>query len=722
VDSALLRELGERLVGKPHIALAELVKNSYDADASVVEIVFRPDGIEVRDNGNGMTYAEFEHFWMRIGSPHKQTQRQSRRFQRPLTGSKGVGRLAVQFLARQIELRTIAAGDASQELDASVDWNEAVEAGELTAAEAWYQQKSPTETFPDGSPHGTVLLLSTLNQTWTVDDVVGLAQEIWWLQPPFRTNPKLASERARTFVVKLQSADAEKTQRFEAQMQAYLRIWHARLVGELVTRDLSDKQHPIGLVRLSLEFAGGRAVKTEYSVPNCFVRYASYEIRTFYLAGRQSFGIKVNEAREYFNRVGGVHIYDAGFHLPYYGPDTDWLKIEIDHSHRLSRSKLLPDDLQIPEGLNFLPTNSRLFGVVHVDTSLERDTAGREGLDIPGQHLEILVTRDRLAPNKAFDSLQRIVRWALDLYAMEEAKRALEEAEAQRPAMPSSERIETVSQLLERYRPDIPARVFESLSLHLNQALEATESDADLQMLQIRALAPLATAGMGALAYEHEVAKQYSLLESLADELRAAEGASAGDLQEFAHRLTEWIGHARATRALFSHLLSADDIEERRRLKVVAVVETVKTQVATLMRGVKIDSSRIDAALWFPSGTFAEWSALLQNVFFNAANALVDRRVKMIGVSTVKSGQRRRLLIQDTGSGVDLTSAERLFKPFIRAAPISPARRALGLGGAGLGLAIVKLIAESVGCRVAFVEPVSPFRTAFELSWREHEQ
>ncbi|MEI6128403.1 MAG: hypothetical protein WCQ99_17805, partial [Pseudomonadota bacterium] len=34
VDSMLLRELGERLVGRPHIALAELVKNSYDADAT----------------------------------------------------------------------------------------------------------------------------------------------------------------------------------------------------------------------------------------------------------------------------------------------------------------------------------------------------------------------------------------------------------------------------------------------------------------------------------------------------------------------------------------------------------------------------------------------------------------------------------------------------------------------------------------------------------------
>ena len=42
IDAELLRELGERLVGKPHIALAELVKNSYDADATEVTIKFAP--------------------------------------------------------------------------------------------------------------------------------------------------------------------------------------------------------------------------------------------------------------------------------------------------------------------------------------------------------------------------------------------------------------------------------------------------------------------------------------------------------------------------------------------------------------------------------------------------------------------------------------------------------------------------------------------------------
>src|SRR5438270_11397033 len=135
VDSALLRELGERLVGKPHIALAELIKNSFDADATEVVVRLKRDSIEVIDNGHGMTLPEFRKFWMRIGSPHKASQRFSRRLRRPLTGSKGVGRLAVQFLAHDLQIKTVSDRLRGRELVGEVNWDTAYRAGELTKAE-----------------------------------------------------------------------------------------------------------------------------------------------------------------------------------------------------------------------------------------------------------------------------------------------------------------------------------------------------------------------------------------------------------------------------------------------------------------------------------------------------------------------------------------------------------------------------------------------------------
>ena len=135
IDAELLRELGERLVGKPHIVLAELVKNSYDADATEVTINFSPnkDLIEVRDNGHGMTYEDFKNFWMRIGTTHKK-EKQSKKG-RLMTGSKGVGRLSVQFLANNLEIKTVPKGKSVEWLEFAIDWEEAIKAKELTKVE-----------------------------------------------------------------------------------------------------------------------------------------------------------------------------------------------------------------------------------------------------------------------------------------------------------------------------------------------------------------------------------------------------------------------------------------------------------------------------------------------------------------------------------------------------------------------------------------------------------
>ena len=139
---------------------------------------------------------------------------------------------------------------------------------------------------------------------------------------------------------------------------------------------------------------------------------AHFEIRIYDLSGRQKFGIKVKEAREYFATHGGVHVYDGNFRLPYYGlPTSDWLRLEYDHSHRRTASKLLPKNIkQAPRALNDLPTLGRVLGVVNVNTSAE-------------PNLRIMITRDRLAETAAYNDLENTIRYAIDWYANETAKR-----------------------------------------------------------------------------------------------------------------------------------------------------------------------------------------------------------------------------------------------------------------------------------------------------------
>ena len=98
---------------------------------------------------------------------------------------------------------------------------------------------------------------------------------------------------------------------------------------------------------------------------------------------------------------------------------------------------------------------------------------------------------------------------------------------------------------------------------------------------------------------------------------------------------------------------------------------------------------------------------------------MLDSRRREIAISSRNRGKTREILVQDTGVGVDLDSADKLFEPFERRIVISEERRALGVGGTGLGLTIVRMIAENLSCDVGFVEPEEGFSTAFSLSWRE---
>lgn len=717
VDSKLLMELGERLVGKPHIALAELVKNSYDADATKVIIRFQEDSITVIDNGHGMDLREFRNFWMRVGSHHKEEQVRSRKFGRSITGSKGVGRLSVQFLAQKFHMRTVSDRHLGTELEVFVDWDEAIEAGDLTEATARFRPVPSTTRFPDDKRHGTAIVLTELNQAWKDDDIVELAKELWPLQPPIQKLGGLdVGEEASTFDVQLETADPEVIRSFERHMAAILEIWTARVLGRLVPRSTEDGDSQ---VELFVEFRNGEEVRHQYVVEGAeLIHFARFEIRVYNLQHRQPYGIKVDDAREYFRQFGGVHVYDGGFRLPYYGvPESDWLRIQYDHSTRRKRSELLPEEIQVGRGMQYVPTLSRLFGVVHVNTALENRTAG----DIE-DYLKIQVSRDRLVDNQAFQALSKIVRYAVDFYANEEARRRLSAVEASRPIERPRQKLERIDEVLNRHKQDIPQQVYQSIQTEVKDAIQATQTEAELLAIRAGLLGALATAGMSALAHEHEARKMELELADIVDELERLQSSDphvGESLGAVSARLRNWQERSRATRALFRSLLIEENRTLRERFRATALLRQVVSGLGQLMRGIEARTSRLDDSLRLPEASFAEWASIFQNVFLNAVNAMLDSRKRILDISSRVDGKNREVWIQDTGSGVDLETSEDLFKPFVRRLEISPERRSLGAGGSGLGLTIVRMIAESIGCEVGFVKPEDGFSTAFRIRWRE---
>ncbi|GAG04978.1 unnamed protein product, partial [marine sediment metagenome] len=267
------------------IALAELVKNSYDADGTKVEIDFDPknDKIIISDNGHGMDFEEFTNFWMRIGSPHKGKKKLSKIFKRKMTGSKGVGRLAVQLLANELELITVSENDPTRKLRSTVNWTEAVDTGDLTNATANYEIINNEE-----NKQGTTIILTNLKQKWDSESVRGLAKEIWWLQPPFRSLDISENELGKIFYIDFKSQEKTFERTFNIQINAILNIWYAKIVGKNI----------YGNVTITLEFKDEKPINDKFYIENCNLTNGNFEIRIYYLSGRQKHGIKVSEARD----------------------------------------------------------------------------------------------------------------------------------------------------------------------------------------------------------------------------------------------------------------------------------------------------------------------------------------------------------------------------------------------------------------------------------------
>ena len=129
ISRTTIDKLGIQLYDKPSAALVELIANAYDADAALVTIEVplcktlaskSKDGkvsdlgyaITMKDNGHGMSTQEVNDFYLKVGTDRrldKSRGNKSRQKQRPVTGRKGIGKLAPFGICKRIEVRTAGA-------------------------------------------------------------------------------------------------------------------------------------------------------------------------------------------------------------------------------------------------------------------------------------------------------------------------------------------------------------------------------------------------------------------------------------------------------------------------------------------------------------------------------------------------------------------------------------------------------------------------------------
>lgn len=188
-NSHIINLLGDELIGSDSLALFEIVKNSYDADASVVTIslnnLFREDrSIVIEDDGNGMTPEVIEHAWLTIGTDYKRKSvKVSPVLQRTSLGNKGVGRLAVHRLANRIMLET-QPRDYCCGSRLSIDWDDLISSSEDVEGLS-VNVENNLQDILDGRNGTRITLTQLREESWTKSKVTQMVRKLQNIINPF---------------------------------------------------------------------------------------------------------------------------------------------------------------------------------------------------------------------------------------------------------------------------------------------------------------------------------------------------------------------------------------------------------------------------------------------------------------------------------------------------------------------------------------------------------
>ncbi|WP_193161207.1 sensor histidine kinase [Microbulbifer hainanensis] len=189
-------QLGRESISSSTVAISELIKNSYDADAKNVDIAFylRESAVStlaISDDGDGMNLADLVDKWLTVGTNNKSTKKHTRSKTRILTGAKGLGRLGIDRLCKKLILYT-KTENMDHAIQLVINWNsyENTDSKLSDIQHEIYKVSLPIkdkygQVFLKKSDKGTRMLLVGLKDKWHETLLDSLENELRLLISPF---------------------------------------------------------------------------------------------------------------------------------------------------------------------------------------------------------------------------------------------------------------------------------------------------------------------------------------------------------------------------------------------------------------------------------------------------------------------------------------------------------------------------------------------------------
>ncbi|NDK57685.1 ATP-binding protein [Pontibacter fetidus] len=666
----LIKTIGEELISSDIVAILELVKNSYDADASIIIISFsgqvreiqegktikrilsKEGGtISITDDGIGMSLDTIQNAWMEPATIMKKNLKQSLGKGRRHTGEKGIGRFASAKLAAKLEILT--REDNNDEVIVKFNWQD------FADDEKYLDQvKCDWEVRPAKAikKHGTALLLSELNSDWDEDKFRTLKTTLSRLINPVSPVPDFLMELNLPDLLEDLGGDIGSPTSLSTPFYSISGNVDNSGTAYLKYKSINKNETEDFKINVCKEIRPIRNIQTG---PFSFT-FNVWDRETEVLKKMASgVGSTVQTVKQDLNALGGISIYRDNFRvLPYGEPKNDWLRLDL---RRVQTPTLRISNNQIIGYISLSLNNNPDF----------KDQSNREGL----------------VESQAFTDLQDIIKAILSqLEIRRYSERRVDDVSIPQKSLFSnfnvSEHLQTISK---RYPDD---KLIEDAIFKTEKSLEEGVKKTQEVLARYRRLASL---GMLIDSVLHDGNNLLALLDGEVLLLGRELKKQPHNIENIINFLANIKEHKNLISQLFKRL---EPLGGRRRGKPKDLV--LEDSIKNAFELHKSELQRLNINYQIPSTKNllkideGELQLILLNLLQNSIYWLeVQNDVKReIIVQTSKNEEELILIFSDSGPGIEEGKQEIIFDPYISTKP----------DGIGIGLTIIgELVAEHNG-------------------------